>query len=713
MGRWAWTIWLLMTVAPACSAAVEGRVIILGFDGADAGLTERYMAEGHLPHLAQLRANGTYRSLGTTTPPQTPVSWSSFATGQNPGKNGVFDFLRRDPDTYMPDFAMFAISTDPFLWGENNHFLVGIALAAMGILLGLLIGAAAKKLPSGLLIGALAGVIAGGSALVWAKDWLPYQKPSVENTRQGDAFWEVAGAAGIPTTIVRVPATFPPRPVDHGRLLSGLGTPDIRGSNGTYSIYTSEPPQENADTEFGGKLVEVTLINGRAQSHIYGPKNRLFNEPPDILLPVEFYVDRSDGAAGVTITASDQSQTVAEGGWSDWYSLEFKFSPVVKAYGNVRFFVISLSPFKVYMSPVNLDPHRPVMPVSQPTGFSGDLADRHGLFKTLGWSMETWALNELQIDEATFLEDVYFTEDKYTEMMKALLEEDDFRLYVQVFELTDRVAHMFWRLLDPEHPSYDSALAEEYGDAVLNSYIYMDNVVGQAMQRLKPDDLLLIASDHGFHTWHKSVNYNTWLVKNGFMTLKQTDVLDTQKNLDDLFGQGELWPNVDWKRTKAYALGLGDIYLNVKGREAEGIVLPGEEYERIRNAIISGLESFRDPETGDLPVSKVLKREEIYNDFDENLIPDLLVANNPKYRVSWQTSLGGIPKDLLEVNTRKWSGDHCSLDASKTKGIFFSNKPMDADGVTILDFFPTVTGYLGLKEAEGLDGRALKVLSGY
>jgi len=699
---------LLLPLTVFAQTDTGGKVVVIGFDGADAGLTEELMDEGVLPNLARLRNQGTYHPLGTTTPPQTPVSWSSFATGTNPGKHGIFDFLRRDLDTYQPDFAMFEIGSDKFLWGKNNHYLIALGLLAVCLVVGLLLGLVLRRPLRVTGIAAVLGVVIAVGAVFGTRDFLPHRKPTVANTRQGIAFWEAAGAAGIPATVVRVPATFPPQAFAHGSILGGLGVPDIRGTTGTYSFYTTDARAGQADdnTEFGGKIIEIALVNGETESYIHGPRNRLFDEPPDIEPPIQFKLDRTADPPTVTITACGQTQTVPLGGWSDWFTLKFEFSPLVKAYGTARFFLVTSEPFGLYMSPVNLDPHRPVMPVSEPPEFSRELAERFGLYKTLGWGMETWALNEKKIDEATFLEDVYFTEDKFAEMMRAFLDERDFDLYVHVYELTDRVAHMFWRLLDTEHPAYSDSLAAIYGDAVRDSYIYMDDVVGQVLDRLEPEDVLLIASDHGFHTWHKSVNYNTWLVKNGFMTLKK-NVEDPEMRLEDLFGQGEFWPNVDWKRTKAYALGLGDIYINVKGREAQGIVEPGEEYERIRDSLIARLEAFQDPETGDFPVRRVKKREDVYSGYDPDLIPDLLAANNPKCRVSWQTSLGGIPKDLLEINAKNWSGDHCSLDADITKGIFFSNRKLQAEDVNILDFYPTVMGYLGIPVPDVVDGKAL------
>lgn len=691
------------------AGAAEGRVIVLGFDGADSDLTETYMDEGHLPNLAKLRDQGSFLPLATTTPPQTPVSWSSFATGMNPGKNGIFDFLRRDLETYHPDFAMYEIDRKTFLMGDQNRVLFAVALFLLLLLLGLLLGLVFRRPKPLLVLGAIFGVALGGGSYLSGTKFLPEQIPTVQNTRQGDTFWEVAGEAGIRSKIIRVPATYPADPVADGHLLAGLGVPDVRGTTGTFSFYTTDTRanQLGEDTEMGGKIVEVALVNGAAESEIFGPSNRLLKGAGDVKPKVSFSVDRSVDPPTVTVTTQDQTQTFAEGSWSDWYTLELAFTPLVKIYGTCRFYFVASKPFGLYMSAIHFDPHNPPpIPISQPPDFCKTLAERFGEYKTLGWGMDTWALNEERISEKVFLEDVYYTEGKFAEMMTALLDEEDFELFVQVFELTDRVSHMFWRLLDTEHPAYDAALAAEYGDAVLNSYIFMDRMVGEVMKRLKPDDLFLVCSDHGFHTWHKSVNYNTWLVKNGYMTLKNTTP-EKKKTLDDLFGQGEFWPNVDWKRTKAYALGLGDLYINVKGRESQGIVEPGEEYDRIRAQLITDLKAFVDEETGDHPVRNVYKREDIYNGYDEDLIPDLFVANNAKYRVSWQTSLGGIPKGLFEINAKKWSGDHCSLDPEITKGIFFSNQPVQTEDVSILDFYPTILKYLGLPASDNIDGKPL------
>jgi len=280
---------------------------------------------------------------------------------------------------------------------------------------------------------------------------------------------------------------------------------------------------------------------------------------------------------------------------------------------------------------------------------------------------------------------------------------------VQCFEFPDRVGHVFWRVMDPKHPAYDPRLAEQWGSALLRSYQLMDSIVGDAMKSADQHNAaLIVLSDHGFASFRKAVNYNTWLVINGYLVLK-TGVRVKERNLEMLFSQGQFWENVDWSKTRAYAMGLGEVYINVKGREAQGIVQPGQEYDALKTELKQRLTQFTDPETGDKVVRRVLAREEIYKSFDPNMIPDLFVTNNDGYRVSWQTALGGIPKDLLEPNKQVWSGDHCSVDPEIVKGIFFYNRKLTTDRPPyIADIYPTVLGLLGVKAPYELDGVELK-----
>jgi predicted AlkP superfamily phosphohydrolase/phosphomutase len=240
---------------------------------------------------------------------------------------------------------------------------------------------------------------------------------------------------------------------------------------------------------------------------------------------------------------------------------------------------------------------------------------------------------------------------------------------------------------------------------MLRAYQRMDSIVGRVMDRIDDRTLLIVLSDHGFASFRRSVNYNTWLVRNGFMTLKPEG--GGVKTLEDLFDRGQFFQNVDWSRTRAYAMGLGNIYINLAGREPNGIVLPGEEYDRVRDAIIDGLEGFVDPETGDHPVAEVFRREEIYRGFDPILIPDLRAANGEGYRVSWQTALGGVPREVIQLNEKPWSGDHCSMHPSEVPAIFFANVPVSKSEPRMEDVFPTILSAMQLPVPEDVDGESM------
>ena len=280
-------------------------------------------------------------------------------------------------------------------------------------------------------------------------------------------------------------------------------------------------------------------------------------------------------------------------------------------------------------------------------------------------------------------------------------------LFVTVFQSTDKVQHMFWRMIDPQHPMYNRKLAARYGDAIDRVYMRADTLVGTLLTRcMDGRTTLIVCSDHGFASFRKAVNINTWLVRNGYMTLSRVDPV-RDRNLEDLFGRGTFWPNVDWSKTRAYALALGQIYVNMKGREARGIVPPGKPYEAVRDELVKKFGALRDPDTGEQVVRKVYTKDELYRGpyFDE--APDLVVGFERGYRVSWQTSLGGIPHEIIEPNERRWSADHCSVDPDLVPGVLFSSRPMDATSPNIVDIAPSVLKRLGIAAPASMDGRDL------
>ena len=636
------------------------RVYILGFDGMDPDVVDRLIAQGKLPHLAWMKQHGAMRRLETTNPAQSPVAWSSFSTGMNPGKTRIYDFLRRNPATYYPDFSTVTVQRGQF---------------AMG--------------------------------------FLPTKAPRIINNRKGTTFWKIASQRGIKTVVLEAPIDFPPEELQNGVLLSGLGVPDIRGTMGTFSYYATDAVNVG-DTEMGGKVARVRVdASGRARSVVHGPRNPFASRDaegriPDLTVPIEFH--RVRGANAVRISLQGQVRTVRQGQWSDWYRIRFTIAPMVAVHGIARFHVMEASPeLRLYLSPINFDPRRPPVPISKPNRYSADAAKRIGLYKTLGWPEDTWALNEEKIDERVFLEDVDYSFNRQRALVHDAMDRLDPDLFVTVFQATDKVQHMMWRLIDPKHPMHNRRLAERYGGAIDRTYMRCDSLVGLFLRRVSRDrgrTTLLVVSDHGFSSFRRAVNINTWLVRNGYMTLSRQDPV-RDRNLEDLFGRGTFWPNVDWSKTRAYALALGQIYVNLKGRESRGIVRPGTDYDALKKDLVARFGALRDPETGERVVRKVYAREELYQGPYYAEAPDLVVGFEEGYRVSWQTSLGGIPPDIIEPNERRWSADHCSVDPATVEGVFFSNRPVDASAARIEDVAPSVLRKLGLTPPADMDGRPL------
>lgn len=725
---WIWT----------ASAAERPQVVIIGFDGADARLVRTWMDQGELPNLARLAAAGSFAALEPTNPPQTPVSWSSFATGTGPGKTQVFDWLKRDPADYKPDFAMTSETKRGFLFGARNGLVLGLIAGTTMLLLSLLIlwplhVRWRARLPLGLIVGALAGCAVG----LVAERYLPVEVPDAVNNRRGRTMWELASQAGLKVQVIRVPATFPAEPLRGGHMLSGLGVPDMRGGIGTPSFYTSDAGFQPGDNEFSLQLQHLPARRGRIQSQIVGPYNkpffdyvvarrtagvpakdraeaqrRLRLELEDQGVPRRFdlplVLEVTDTTC--TIEAGGVTQTLRVGEWSEWFELAFPVNPVVDRLsplmGLGRFKLLRLAPeLELYLSPINFHPDCHPVAFSWPPDYSESLRRRFGLYKTLGWDDDTWSLPSGVGDENLFLEDMRFTAAKYQELMEGLLGDKTDDLYIQIFYFTDRIGHLFWQFLDSGHPLYNEQKAARFRGEVLRAYQRMDELVGRAWAIAGEQAVFIVCSDHGFSSFRRGVNYNNWLVDNGLLVLK--DPPKGKATLEQLFETRNLFVGVDWERTKAYALGLGSIYVNLAGRERQGIVLPGPEYEEVRRQIKEGLEAIVDPKNGQRPVRRVWLREEIYDHFDPYLIPDLRVSNNLDYRVSWQTSLGGFGEELIEDNLKAWSGDHCSNDPELVPGVFFCNRKINTDHPRMIDIMPTVLKVLGVAVPGEVDGRPL------
>ena len=683
----------LASALPVGAQGPKRRVVILGFDGVDAGIVEKQIAAGRLPNLAAVEKRGGFTPLLPPVPAQTPVSWASFSTGLDPGSTRIFDFLKRDPKTLTPTFAIAEEGEKPFLFGAANPAVFG---AAVLLLLGLFPQLFVRRWGRAVFL--VAGVAAAAFAFVTVRRDLPEKQPTAINNRQGTTLWQALGAAGKKAVVIRMPVTFPPDAFD-GRLVAGLGVPDLSGRIGRPSFYTSDPffaPKGGND--FSIELVRLDANEGSIATKITGPPAKYFGNPEgwlDAKMTLAVDADKK----GLSVETSGSRIHLAVGQWSDWVALAFPANPLVTVHGMAKFKLVSVTPeIGLYLSPVNFDPRHlpPGFALSTPASFARDLAAQVGLFKTMGWAIDTWSIQSGTIDEPTFLQDVDATVVAERKILDTLLADKSVDCAVQYFEFPDRVSHVFWRFRDPQHPAYNAALARIYGAAVEKAYDTMVAIVGQARAKLSPSDVLIVLSDHGFATWRRSVNYDTWLVQNGYLALKGEA---QRKNLDELFSHGTFWDSVDWSKSKAYAMGLGEIYINVAGREKEGIVAPGAEYEKVRSELIARLLTLTDAKNGQKAVSRVIRREEAYRKFDPNLIPDLFVLNTAGFRVSWQSSLGVPTENLFEDNTDVWSGDHCSVDPQLVRGVFFSTEKLNNTRIpSIIDVDPSVLKLMGVAQ---------------
>jgi hypothetical protein len=387
---------------------------------------------------------------------------------------------------------------------------------------------------------------------------IPLGSGSAEQLRHGKAFWEFLDEHGIPNSVYRIPANFPPISAK-GKTLSGMGTPDLRGTYGTFTFYTDDATAVAGAVE-GGEVVQVEAQNNRVSSNLIGPGNTFRKDSPPAAEPFTVDVDPLEPVARVSF--QNQNFVLKEGEWSGWVPVEFQLMPIIgNVRGMCRFFLKQAHPrFQLYVSPINIDPSNPALPISTPSSYSRDLAKEIGQYHTQGIAEDTKALSDGVLDDKEYLEQARTVLAEHRRAFDAEFPKFKDGLFFFYFSSLDLNAHMMWRLTDPSHPAYDAALAAQYGIALEEFYQQLDQVLGEVLAEIDNDTMLLVLSDHGFAPYRRSFNLNTWLLQNGYIALQEGKAPDANEPFAEL----------DWHRTKAYGLGLNGLYVNVRGREREG-----------------------------------------------------------------------------------------------------------------------------------------------
>jgi predicted AlkP superfamily phosphohydrolase/phosphomutase len=592
------------------------KVIILGLDGLEPKLTERWMADGKLPHLRKLAATGFYGRLRTTCPPLSPVAWSTFATGVNPAGHNIFDFLNRNLRTYAPELSSAKVT-------QSTRVL---------------------------------------KIFKWQT---PLSRPSVELRRKSKPFWEILGKNGIGSTILRLPVTFPAVPFS-GRLLSAMSTPDLRGTQGSFSWFSSDATESSVE---GGLKLPLTPSANGWRGDLPGPAAASLG-----------FTLHPDDDRQWELSIAGQTHRLLPGEYSPWIRLSFP------ARGIVRFLLTHTEPtVSLYVTPVEIDPETPALPISHPPHYAVYLAKLLGSFATLGMAEDTWALNEGAIDEAAFLKQAKLIQAEREAMFFNALDRTRRGVAACVFDTTDRVQHMFYRHLDGEG-RYSKVIEDLYRD--------MDRIVGRALSYVDKDTTIFVLSDHGFCSFRRGINLNSWLHRNGYLTLQP-----------GLSAGGEYFEGIDWSQTRAYTFGLSGLYLNLQGREAKGIVTP-EEAEPLQRELRERLTNLLDDADGEIAIREVYQSNRIYRGPYIDAAPDLIVGYAPGYRASWSAAVGKVTPSVFEDNDKCWSGDHC-VDPGAVPGVLFTNQTCHAANPGIEDMAPTILRLFGIDPPAWMEGHAL------
>lgn len=602
----------------------DKKLIILGIDGMDPVLVKRLVKEGRLPNVAKMIEGGGFLDLQTTDPPQSPVAWSAFITGLDLDGHGIYDFVHRDPlhlESYLSTSRV-----------EPEEKIIGV-------------------IPNG-----------GGE---------------YELLRGGEAFWQRLEKENVGATMVKIPANFPPAKTNANESMSGMGTPDILGTYGTFQMITDEPEWQDKHVSAG----EIHMVDFSKSDAV---KTKLVG--PGAEAAVEVSIDREQNMAVVDLEG--EKVLLKAGEWSAWTPVDFGvgLTGSAAAHGIVRFYLRGVSPFRLYVSPVNADPADSDWHISEPPSWSEETARSIGRFYTQGMAEDTKALVGGVLSDEEFLEQATIVFEERIKMLHHELDRYTGGLLFFYFSSIDQQSHMYYGSMEPDAPEHYA----RYKHVVPDLYERMDKVVGDVL-KWAGDTPVVIMSDHGFAPWTYKVNLNTWLAQQGYLS-----VLPPGQTGKGILG------HIDWENTQAYALGLNQLFLNLEGREAHGVVSQ-DEAEVVLQRIKRDLESWRYTETGQRVVTKAM-RAPVGQYVDR--APDLIVGYNRGFRSSDSSAMGAVGNEVIERNEGHWNGDHCMF-AGHVPGVLISSKPLGITEASLVDFAPTVLNYFGITPPEGMKGKLL------
>ena len=675
-GRWIALAGLGLSLV-ACGGAEmnsEKRVVVFGVDGLDPEMLQERVDRGMMPNFEKLLESGsTFRPLQTSWPPQSPVAWSNFISGTNPGKHGLYDFIHVDRHNYGVLSSM--VETDPV---TLQMTLFGYDLPLMG----------------------------GES----------------RTSRQSPAFWEGMSEAGVPVYVHRMPASYP-LTESKAVVYPDMGTPDLTGAASGVSYLWTEDPEKSSKTTDSVRMERVELNRRRDNlwklaTKMYGPADTMVNvddlraeqaaatergdnvkanqvaaaieKAQEITTPVTFYLDDPQGSPKLAVDIEGSYATAALGEWSNWVKIEFgMLGGLVPISGYTRFRFMSAEPFEVYAVPVQIDPFAPASPISSPETASADLANAIGPYLVQGFPDAYKSYKSGLLDTAGFVNESDMVMDERIDMMHYGLDQLDetgglLFLYTGSLDLR---CHMLWHCADEQHPhqeeegEYDGV---SYAEQIDRVYRQVDAMLGDMMARIEAMEAehgqpieLIIMSDHGFAPFYRKMHVNDWLVQEGYLVLKEgkTSTGSLALQLDD---DGEPIPgsgDIDWSRTKAYCMGFNGIILNREGREPEGIV--GEaEADALLDEITSKLIAMED---GGTPVfTSVVRATEVFHGPEEvlSLAPDLQLGFNVGFGASDECATGGVEGTWeqgvsIVDNDSRWSGSHL-MDPELVRGTIIS-----------------------------------------